>query len=78
MKKFTSSKEELLSEFVASSSWNLFLERIEQDVLFAEKKVLAYDLSQGDRGLAMEKARAEGARKLLTAIKSLKKSDPGL
>jgi hypothetical protein len=77
MKISTQDKRELLSEFLSAPGFVIFLSEIESRVKDIEANILRYDLGGGDRGLALEKARGEGARKLLSEIKKIKKSDSG-
>lgn len=66
--------QEDLSDFVLSDTWNALMTVIEQYTANIEANVMKYHLSKGADGLAYEKARAEGARQLQTAIISLKRT----
>lgn len=62
---------ESLKDLVESDTWKALLNKIDGLASNIEKNVLKYSLSNGAEGLAYEKARAEGARQLQIAIKSL-------
>jgi hypothetical protein len=69
----TIDEQDLLNEIVQSYGWDTFLKVAEGFVRDIEANVLRYHLISGPEGLVHEKARAEGAQKLLLKLKELKK-----
>jgi len=65
-------EKELLLELLDSDGLPILLRVIESKVEDLEAKVLRFNLAEGVEALAYEKARAEGARKLLGSIRDLK------
>lgn len=74
MVKLNQEEREEVKDFIGGHGWPALLIEIENLVTQVEKNVLTYNLKEGLQGLGDVKARAEGARQLLTAIKNMKAS----
>lgn len=72
MTKLTTDEKEALSDFYSSDAWPALLKEIERLAEGIDSSVMKYNIDQGDRGLVIERARADGSRKLQLAIKNLK------
>jgi hypothetical protein len=73
MNKLSIEERESLAEFMTSPAWNGLLKLIENLAERIDSGVMKYNLDNGDRGLVIERARADGSRKLQLAITNLKK-----
>jgi hypothetical protein len=71
--KLTIDEKEALGDFLTSEAWPALLKLIDNLVENIDSNVMKYNLSQGDRGLTIEKAKSEGAHQLCVAIKAIKK-----
>ena len=70
--KLTIEEKESLIEFLTSPAWPALLKEVDRLATQLEASVMKYDLERGDRGLVIERARADGARKLQILIQGLK------
>ncbi len=73
MKKLSIEEKEVLGEFLTSAAWPALLTLIDNLAEKLDSNVMKYNLDLGDRGLVIERARADGSRKLQLAIQNIKK-----
>lgn len=73
MKKLNEDQSDLIREVLDHPGWKVFLLEVSNIVEGFEKRVLNYDLeNRDDRGLSLEKAKTDGARKLQGELFKLK------
>jgi hypothetical protein len=65
---------DLLSDLLRGDSFKVVCKVLEELHETQVSKVLTYNLASGADGLVIEKARAEGSERLLSALKALKTS----
>ena len=68
----TQDEFEILQHTLTETNWTVFEKFLSQLVHNINQKVIKYNLEKGPEGLVIEKARAEGADKLVVDIKSWK------
>lgn len=72
--RLTLEEKEAIEELTQSALWMPLLRKAEELLHDIEQNLVRYNLANGSEGLVLEKARAEGAAKLLEKIKALKPS----
>lgn len=74
MLKLNIDEQEAVQELMAHEGWNAFMKVLQSNVAFFERRVLDFNLAgrQSFEGLALEKARLEGARSFLASVQALK------